>query len=97
MLRSLKSIEDIHEKRLKNAQTNGTLVARRMVEVGIIDVFNSAHLRIMADGAKTIAAGVVSKHAAGAADAEIENYVSDILGSFFKPVKGKVARTLKNA
>lgn len=97
ILRALKSIEDIHEKRLKNAQTDGTLVARKLVKVGIVDVFNSAHLRVMSDGAKTIAAGVMSKHAAGADLAEIEAHVSDVLGSFFKPVKGKIARALRNA
>ena len=97
ILRALKSIEDIQEKRLKNAQTDGTLVTRKLVKVGIVDVFNSAHLRIMADGAKTIAGGVVAKHAAGADLAEIEAHVSDVLGSFFKPVKGKVERTLRNA
>lgn len=97
ILRALKSIEDIQEKRLKNAQTDGTLVTRKLVKIGIVDVFNSAHLRVMADGAKTIAAGVVSKHAAGADLAEIEAHVSDVLGSFFKPVKGKIERTLRNA
>lgn len=97
ILRALKSIEDIHEKRLKNAQTDGTLVTRKLVKVGIVDVFNSAHLRVMADGAKTITAGVISKHAAGAELPEIEAHVSDVLGSFFKPVKGKITRALRNA
>ena len=96
-LKATKSIEDIHEKRLKNAQTKGTLISRGLVQVGVIDVFNSAHLKLMKDGAKSIAAGTVSKHAAGADLVEIETYISDILGSFIRPVKNKIKRALDNA
>ena len=96
-LGATKTIEEINEKRLKNAQTQGTLISRQLVHVGVIDTFNSAHLRLLKDGAKSISAGVISKHESGAGLADIEDYVSDILGSFIKPVKAKIARVLKNA
>ena len=96
-LKATKEIENINEKRLKNAQTKGELISRRLVENHVIDTFNSAHLRLMKDGSKSIAAGVVSKSAGGAELPEIEAYVSDIVGSFLKPVKNKIARALKNA
>lgn len=96
-LGATKTIEEINEKRLKNAQTQGTLISRKLVHVGVIDTFNSAHLRLLKDGAKSISAGVISKHESGAGLADIEDYVSDILGSFIKPVKAKIARVLKNA
>jgi hypothetical protein len=96
-LSATQKIEAINEKRLKNAQTKGELISRDLVKNGVIDTFNSAHLRLMKDGAKSIAAGVISKHAAGAELSEVEAYVSDILGSFIKPVKGKITRVLKNA
>lgn len=96
-LKATKSIEDINEKRLKNAQTKGELISRKLVKDHVIDTFNSAHLRLMKDGSKSIAAGVVSKHAGGADLPEVEAYVSDIVGSFIKPIKNKISRVLKNA
>lgn len=96
-LSATQKIEMINEKRLKNAQTKGQLISRELVAVGVIDVFNSAHLRLLKDGAKSIAAGVISKHSGGAELAEVEAYVSDILGSFLRPVKNKISRSLKNA
>lgn len=95
-LKATKEIEAIHEKRLKNAATKGTLVSRALVH-RMVDLFNSAHLRLLKDGAKSIAAGVVSKHSAGSELGEIEQFVSDILGSFIRPMKNKAARALKSA
>ena len=96
-LRATKEIEAISEKRLKNQATKGSLISRKLVQVGVIDTFNSAHLRLMKDGAKTIAASVISKHVSGSDVLEIEAYVSDILGSFIRPVKGKISRILRDA
>ncbi len=96
-LNAVQKIEAINEKRLKNAQTKGELISRVLVQNGVIDVFNSAHLRLLKDGAKSIAAGATSKYASGANLAEVEAFVSDILGSFIRPVKNKISRALKNA
>ena len=95
-LAATKRIEDVYEKRLKNAKTKGELISRKLVEVGVIDVFNSAHLRLMADGAKTLANGVISKHLTGVEVPEIEAFITDIVGSFIKPVKSKIERSLRN-
>ena len=96
-LKSTKMIEDINEKRLKNAQTKGELISRKLVKDHVIDTFNSAHLRLMKDVSKSIAAGVVSKAKGGATLPEIEACVSDVVGSFIKPIKNKISRVLKNA
>ena len=96
-LKATKSIEDINGARIKNAEAEGKLVSRDLVRVGVIDVFNSAFLRLMTDGAKTIATEVAMKQKAGAEPGELEAHVSEILGSFIKPVKAKAARVLKNA
>ncbi len=95
-LAATKRIEDVYEKRLKNAKTKGELISRKLVEIGVIDVFNSAHLRLMADGAKTLANGVISKHLTGVEVPEIEAFITDIVGSFIKPVKSKIERSLRN-
>lgn len=96
-LKATKEIEAINEKRLKNATTKGTLISRQLVQVGVIDVFNSAHLKLLKDGAKTIAAGAVAKHASGGDLVEVEVFVSDILGSFIRPVKDRIKRSLPDA
>lgn len=93
-LKALKEIEAVSEKRIKNAQSAGRLVSRDLVEVGVIDPFNSAHVRLMTDGAKAITAAVLAKHKAGLSDQEIEAYVTDVVGSFIRPVKSKVERNL---
>ena len=96
-LKACKEIEIISEKRLKNAQTKSELIGRTLVQNHVIDTFNSAHLRLMKDGSKSIAAGVVSKSKGGATLPEIEAFVSDIVGSFIKPIKNKITRVLKGA
>lgn len=96
-LNALQKIEAINEKRLKNAQTEGKLISRRLVKIGIIDPINGAHLKMLKDGSKSIAAGVISKHEAGSELSEVEAYVSDIMRSLIKPVKNKITRALKNA
>lgn len=96
-LKAAKLIEEVQAKRLSNEATKGTLINRQIVKDYVIDVFNAAHLKMMKDGAKTIAIGAISKHETGAGEHEIEAYVSDIIGAFIKPAKAKIARTLRNA
>lgn len=96
-LRAAKLIEEINDKRLKNASAKNELISKSLVQKNVIDVFNAAHLKLMKDGAKSIAAGAVSKHVSGAELIDIERYVSDILGSFVSPVKSKIKRSLENA
>lgn len=95
-LKATKAIEDIHEKRIKNASAAGELISRQLVRAMVFDPINAAHLRLMKDGAKSIAAGVVSKHASGMEPAQIEVYVSDLLGSFIAPVKRKITQALSD-
>lgn len=96
-LKATKSIEDINEKRLKNAVSRGELVSRDLMKIGVIDPINAAHIKLLTDGAKTIALRVVSMHDAGRPLKDCEKFVSDQITSFIKPVKSRVARALKNA
>ena len=96
-LRSVKIIEEIEEKRLKNAEKRGELIARDLVKKGIIDVVNETHLRMLSDGSKSIANDVVSMALAGADPQQVEIAVSERLTKFIKPGKARMARALKNA
>lgn len=96
-LKALKSIEDIQEKRLKNEQTQGNLVQRDLIRIGIIEPLNTAHVKMMTDGAKAISVRVPAMSAAGEDNVTIEKYISGVISSFIKPVAAKVERVLKNA
>jgi len=94
-LKAVEKLEVIEARRLKNAETAGRLVARDLILKAVIDPIKSAHLRLLSDGAKNIAAGVQSKALAGATLPELEPYVADVVGSFLKPVQAKIARGLR--
>jgi len=96
-LKATASIETINEKRLKNAATRGELVSRDLVKVGVIDQVNAAHLKLLTDGARTIARRAAAMTGAGRTPDEIEKFVVDQIGSFIKPMKAKIIRALANA
>lgn len=96
-LKATKSIEDINEKRLKNAATEGELVSRHLVKVGIIDPINEAHIRMLADGSKNIAVNMIAMHDSGSTLSDCEKFVAEQISSFIRPVKSKVSRALMNA
>lgn len=96
-LKSIKMIEDINEKRLKNAVSKGELVGREIVKLGIIDPIDAAHIKLLTDGAKTIARRATAMHNAERSLDDIEKFVKDQITSFIRPIKAKVNRTLKDA
>ncbi len=96
-LKATKAIEDINEKRLKNAQTRGELVSRHLMKIGVIEPIDAAHIKLLTDGAKTIARRVTAMTAAGKSVEDCEKFVADQMTSFIRPIKAKVARALKNA
>jgi len=96
-LRALKAIEDVAEKRLKNAQSRGELINRHVVKSGMIDTLDGAFTRMLTDGAKTIATRTHSLVKTGAKVQDIEDLVAKQLSTFIKPTKSKITRVLRNA
>ena len=96
-LKALKAIEDVHEKRLKNAEKEGTLINRDLVKRSIVDTFDGAHQRMLTDGAKTISVRAFACIQAGEDLQALEDLITDQLGSFIRPTKAKIARVLRNA
>lgn len=96
-LSATQKIENINEKRLKNAQTEGELVSRKLIRTGIIEPIDACHIKLLTDGAKTIARRATAMHSAERQLEDIEKFVADQITSFIRPVKAKVARALKNA
>lgn len=96
-LAALKGIEDIREKRIKNAEREGELIPRELVRQHIVGRFEQAHISMLTDGAQTIAAKVVAMVHAGADQAECQRFVSDTLSKIIRGAKGSIDRTLRNA
>ncbi len=94
-LGATQKIEGINEKRLKNAETEGRLVSRELVKTAIIDRIDGVFVRMLSDGAKTIASRAHTMALAGADLAEVRGMVEDQLGSFIRPAKAKMAQALR--
>tara|TARA_R100000808_G_C2155423_1_gene167876 strand:- start:21626 stop:22339 length:714 start_codon:yes stop_codon:yes gene_type:complete len=94
-LKATKIIEDIETARLKNGKAAGDLVTRDLIVRGVIDPIETAHIKMITDGAKNIANRVHSMAIAGKEVEECERYARETLQSFIRPMKAKVARTIK--
>lgn len=95
-LKALKSIEEVHDKRLRNAEREGELVHRNVVKAGIIDTINTYHRRLLTDGAKTIGTRAHALVESGASAQELEELAADQIGSFIRPCKSKMERVMRN-
>jgi hypothetical protein len=95
-LKATKAIEDIYEKRIKNAKASGELVDREQIKIGVFEPINTAHIKLLTDGSKTIAVRTKAMLDAGRDLGEVEAFITKQISSFIKPMKAKVARTLKN-
>lgn len=96
-LKALKEIENVAEKRLKNAQSRGELISRQLVKSGMIDTLDGAFTRMLTDGAKTMATRTHALVKTGAEVQEIEDLIAKQLSTFIKPTKSKITRVLRNA
>ena len=95
-LRALKEIEAIDSNRVKNAKAKGELVHRDLVVKGLLDPIDSAHRKMLTDGAKTIARRSVAMVGAGKTAEELEKFIAGQISSFIKPAKARIRRTLEN-
>jgi hypothetical protein len=93
-LKALKLIESINTDRLKNAQTEGILVARELVQIGVIDVVDTAMRKLLAAGCKKIARSAHTMSKAGETLEDIETEVRDEIGQYVKNIKVKSKRAL---
>ncbi len=96
-LKATKALEEIHEKRLKNAKSSGELVDRILIKIGVIEPINTAHVKLLTDGSKTIAVRTKAMLDAGRDLGEVEAFITEQISSFIRPMKAKIARSLKNA
>ena len=95
LVKSIKLMEDIHEKRIKNAVAAGELVSRDLIHKGVIDQIEIAHNRMLTDGAKTMAKRLHDKYKSGADVAAGQKLIRDELSKIIGPSKRKIDKVLK--
>ena len=96
-LRATKSIEEIQERRLKNAEKAGELISRSVVQNGILATVDRAFTRMLSDGVKTIASEAYTCFKTGGSQIELEDEIAVQLSKLIKPAKAKMKRVLSNA
>lgn len=96
-LEARKRIADIREKELKNAETEGRLISRDLVQTHVFGTIEALTRRLLGDEPKTLAQRVYSMARAGEPIEEAEKVIRDGISSQIKPVKLRVVRTLREA
>jgi hypothetical protein len=95
-LSSLKDIELIREKRLKNGETEGGLISRELVKTFVFGAIEAANKRLLGDAAKTIASKVFNATRAKGTLEEAQRLVRDEISKQLKPLKTTAARHLRH-
>jgi hypothetical protein len=95
-LKASKLIEEVEEKRIKNAESKGKLVSRDLIKKGIIEPIDTCHINLLTDGARTMSIRVPALHESGKTPSEIEEWITEKMTTFIRPVKDKVKKVLKN-
>lgn len=94
-LQALRTIEDVREKNLRNAETDGNLISVHLVKTHVMGAIEQAFRRLLTDAAKTIARRLYSAAKSGVPIEDAEQLVRDIISSQLKPIKDASARTLR--
>lgn len=92
---AVQKIEQIRERQLNNAETEGSLINRDLVKQHIFGAIESANRRLLTDTPKTLARRVYAMCRSGTSIEEAEKTVAEIIGSQLKPVKATAARLLR--
>jgi hypothetical protein len=94
-LKATKELEMIEKQRIANAAAEGRLVSRELVKAGVIDVFETAHMNLLSDGAKTIAMRATTMRDAGKSEDDIRKKAVEVIGSHVRAAKDKAIRALR--
>jgi hypothetical protein len=89
-VKAIKDIEQIRERQLKNAVTEGSLCERAYVRDHIIGLVENSNARLLNDSPITIVTRVIEGHKAGQSEEELRDTVTTIIGSQIRAVKDKV-------
>jgi hypothetical protein len=86
--------QDIIAKKFKNLKEAGKLLPRDLVLKYFVEPVNTAHLRMLTDGARSIVAQIAPLSKSGASTEEMEALTKKIISSFIKAFKAEVGKLL---
>lgn len=91
----LKTKEEIKEKRLKNEETEGSVISRDFVRTHLFGLLEELSRRLLADASRTIARRLYSAAQAGVSIEEAEATVRSILEQNLQRVRDQAKRRLR--
>jgi len=86
-LKASKTVEEIAEKRAKNAKMYGELIEREIVRRNIFEPLNNALARMLRDGSRSVTSVITQRVKAGDTPEQCEAAVMKQLSAFIKPLK----------
>jgi len=95
-LSSLKDIELIREKRLKNGETEGGYISRELVKNFVFGALESFSKRLLGDASKAIVTKVANIVRANGSLEEAQRIAREEISKQLKPVKVTAARNLRH-
>lgn len=96
-LKARKLAEEVREKRLKNDETDGTLIERELVRKHLFAFIEEAFQRLLTDTAKTVTRTLYANAKAGIPVEQSERQVRDIMTKTLEPMKRRAARVLRES
>jgi hypothetical protein len=95
-LMSLKKIEDVREKNLRNAEINGKLISIELVRTHVMGAIESMNRRLLADTPKTLARRLYAAAKSDVPIEEAERMTREIISSQLRPMADTAARVLRD-
>jgi len=95
-LKSVKSIEEIREKQIKNNETLESLIPRDFVRQHIFSLIEIANVRLINDTPKTIVSRLLESIKSGDKREELEQQVRELISAQIKGIKLAARRKLGN-
>ena len=96
-LKSLKTIEEIQDRRIKNQAAQGRLISREVVDKHVFGAIEATYVRLLNDTPKTIAGQMQAAVKSGQAIEELETLARDLISAQLKQLKDKAKRGLMAA
>jgi len=94
-LKSVKQLEEIREKRIKNEVTLGNLISRDYVRTHVFSLIETANVRLLNDSPRTITARILEAKESGESREKIEKLVCDLISVQLKGIKLRARRALQ--
>lgn len=94
-IKALAIIETVRERRLKNEESEGSLIARSLVETHLLGLIEEQHQRLLTDLPKTLARTVRAHAQSNTPLEQSEREIRSVLGKTLEATKSKVSRKLK--